>query len=229
MTQLKKIDEPSQKDTGSSKAELLPVRLRRDIVSGELPAGCRLKTQELARRYGTSVNPVREALHQLNGEGFVILSRNRGARVRELDEAFVRNIFDIRALIEPYLVRLFVEHATSEDIARMKELQSEIEDLGDTDYARLRDLDEAFHAVTYEGHFNSEALAIRERHGQVVQALGVRYPPSPARRKAQNDEHRAIIAAIEAADGQRAAQVVEQHARGAEQHLLEQLRRTGRS
>ena len=85
MTQLSEIREPLLGD-GSRSAEPLPVRLRSDIVSGALPAGCRLKTQELARRYGTSVNPVREALHQLNGEGFVVLSRNRGARVRELDE-----------------------------------------------------------------------------------------------------------------------------------------------
>lgn len=224
MTQFSKIREPLQGDVSRS-AEPLPVRLRSDIVSGALPAGCRLKTQELARRYGTSVNPVREALHQLNGEGFVVLSRNRGARVRELDEAFVRNIFDIRALIEPYLIRLFVAHAARADIDRMTELQDEIEDLADTDAGRLRELDDAFHAITYDGHFNSEALAIRERHGRVVQAMGIRFPPSPARRKAQNEEHRAIIDAIRATDEQTAARVVEQHARGAEQHLLEQLRR----
>lgn len=207
----------------------LPARLRRDIVSGALPAGSRLKTQELARRYGTSVNPVREALHQLGGEGFVILSRNRGARVRELDENFVRNIFDIRALIEPYLIRLFVGHATAKDIARMTAIQDEIEQLASEDNARLRDLDETFHAITYEGHFNSEALAIRERHGQVVQALGIRYPPSPARRSAQNAEHREIIAAIEASDEAAATEIVQRHARGAEKHLLEQLRRRSRS
>ncbi|EPX85244.1 GntR family transcriptional regulator [Salipiger mucosus] len=216
-------------EIGQAEADLpLPARLRRDIVAGDLPAGSRLKTQELARRYGTSVNPVREALHQLSGEGFVILSRNRGAKVRELDENFLRNIFDIRALIEPYLIRLFVGHATKEDIARMSAIQDEIEALDGEADSRLRDLDEAFHAITYEGHFNSEALAIRERHGQVVQALGLRYPPSPARRSAQNAEHREIIAAIEASDEAAAAEVVERHARGAERHLLEQLRRAPR-
>lgn len=214
-----------QSARAAAEAEPLHVRMRRDIVSGELPAGSRLKTQELARRYAVSINPVREALHQLSGEGFVILSRNRGARVRTLDEPFVRNIFDIRALIEPYLIRLFVGHAAPEDIQRMIEIQEEIEALEGPDQTRLDELDEAFHGITYHNHFNSEALAIRERHGQVVHGLALRYPASPARRRAQNEEHRRIIAAIQAADPDAAARVVEEHARGAERHLLEQLRR----
>lgn len=210
-----------------AEAEPLHVRMRRDIVSGTLPAGSRLKTQELARRYEVSINPVREALHQLSGEGFVILSRNRGARVRPLDEAFVRNIFDIRALIEPYLIRLFVGHASQEEVDTMRALQDEIESLEGPDQVKLDELDEAFHHITYANHFNSEAMAIRERHVQVVHGLALRYPASPARRRAQNEEHRRIIAAIEAADEEAAARVVEEHARGAERHLLEQLRRDG--
>jgi len=216
---------PQAEDTEPAEATPLHVRMRGDIVSGALPAGSRLKTQDLARRYDVSINPVREALHQLSGEGFVILSRNRGARVRMLDEAFVRNIFDIRALIEPYLIRLFVGHASREEIARMVAIQEEIEALDGPDQVRLDVLDDAFHQVTYGNHFNSEALAIRERHGQVVHALALRYPASPARRRAQNEEHRRIIAAIAAADENAAAAVVEEHARGAERHLLEQLRR----
>lgn len=197
--------------------------MRQDIVDGELPAGARLKTQELARRYGVSVNPVREALHQLSGEGFVILSRNRGARVRPLDEGFIRNIFDIRALIESYLIRFFVEHATDQDLANMREVQSKIDGIGQ-DQFELDRLDEEFHGIAFDRHFNKEALSIRQRHGQVVHALALRHPTSPARRVAQNSEHWEIIRAVERHDEDAAARIVEQHARGAERHLLERLR-----
>lgn len=209
----------------SGEPESLHVQMRREIVSGALPAGSRLKTQELAQRYGVSINPVREALHQLSGEGFVILSRNRGARVRTLDEHFIRNIFDVRALIEPYLIKLFVGHASRDEIESMTEIQDRIEALSEPDQVNLDELDEAFHRITYANHFNAEALAIRERHRQVVHGLALRYPASPARRLAQNEEHRRIIAAVKTADADGAAQVVEEHARGAERHLLEQLRR----
>ncbi len=61
---------------------------------------------------GTTTNPVREALQQLRGEGFVVMMPNRGARVRAIDETFVRDIFEIEVLIEPALTRWFVGLAT---------------------------------------------------------------------------------------------------------------------
>src|SRR3712207_6602251 len=78
-------------DSGSSIYE----RLRDDIIHGRVKANERLKVAELATRMGTSTNPVREALQQLRGEGFVIMTPNRGARVRPIDEDFVRDIAEI--------------------------------------------------------------------------------------------------------------------------------------
>lgn len=226
MTHNRSIDRADQSATElRAQQPTIATRLRDDIVSGALPPGVRLKTQELAARYGASINPVREALHQLAGEGFVQIERNRGARVRVLDETLVRNMFDVRALIEPYLIRLFVSHATDSDIARLDLLQDEIESIVGQDQERLRALDADFHDITYAGHSNTEALSIFERQSRVVQALGVRFPASPARRQAQNKEHRALIEAIRAGREDDAAEVVRRHCRGAEQHLLEQLRR----
>lgn len=193
--------------------------MREDIVSGALPAGIPLKTIELSKRYGVSTNPVREALHQLSGEGFVVLSRNRSAQVRSLDESFVRNIFDIRTLIEPYLIRVFVEQAREEDVERARMVQHQLEQ-SQGDQVEWDSLDEEFHGIMYRRHFNGEARAIRQRHGEVVRALARRYPISPARRAAVLRDHWDIIEAVEAHDADRAAQIVERHARGAERHLL---------
>ena len=70
----------------------LHARIRDDISSGLLQEGTWLKTLDLGRRYGTCTNPICKALHQLSGEGFVTIHRNRGTALRTLDEAFVRNI-----------------------------------------------------------------------------------------------------------------------------------------
>ena len=56
--------------------------------------------------------PGREALQLLRGEGFVIFTPNRGARVRPIDQDFVRDIYEIGVLIEPALTRWFVGMAT---------------------------------------------------------------------------------------------------------------------
>ena len=94
--------------------------LRRDIVAGVLAPGAWLKTDELAARYGVSANPVREALWRLQGEGFVVANPNQGARVRTVDDDFVRNIFEIREAIEPIFVRRFCQRATPSDLDRLR-------------------------------------------------------------------------------------------------------------
>ncbi|MET0742789.1 MAG: GntR family transcriptional regulator, partial [Microvirga sp.] len=88
-------------ETGPSVYE----RLRDDIIHGRVKPNERLKVAGLALRMRTSTNPVREALQQLRGEGFVVMTPNRGARVRPIDEAFVRDICEIEVLIEPALTR----------------------------------------------------------------------------------------------------------------------------
>lgn len=198
-------------------------RMREDIINGVLAEGSWLKTHDLARRYKVSTNPIREALHQLSGEGFVIIHRNRGARVRTLDEAFVRNIFDIRALIEPYLVSLFVEQAADEDLAAMEQVQLRIEERP-ADQIELDRLDDAFHGIMYDRHFNQEALAIRQRHSEVVRGLARRYPVSPARRVAMIEEHRAIMEAVARHDVKATQEIVEKHARAAERNLIQRMR-----
>lgn len=207
----------------SNSFQPLHERMREDIINGALKEGDWLKTHDLSRRYGVSTNPIREALHQLSGEGFVVIIRNRGARVRTLDEAFVRNIFDIRTLIEPYLVRLFVEQATDEDLQAMNDIQLQIEKKTE-DQVELDRLDDAFHSIMYDRHFNQEALAIRQRHEEVVRGLARRYPVSPARRIAMIEEHRAIMDAIAQHDVERAQKIVEKHSRAAERNLIQRMR-----
>ena len=79
----------------SSEGASLYQLIREDIIEGRLAANERLVVTDLARRHGTSTNPVREALQLLRGEGFVIFVPNRGARVRPIDQDFVRDIYEI--------------------------------------------------------------------------------------------------------------------------------------
>jgi DNA-binding GntR family transcriptional regulator len=211
-------------DLGSRNLGLIHALIRDDIVAGRLASGARLKVSELALRYGTSTNPVREALHQLQGEGFVVISRNRGARVRPINEDFVRNVYEITALIEPYLVRWFAEFATEEDIARLEEIQGIIEETGFDDPETYSGWDESFHRVAYDRHYNQEAVGLWARQRGILKAIGREIPFSLARRQAILREHRAIIEALKLHDAEKAARVTEQHVRGSGRHLIEQIR-----
>jgi len=75
--------------------------IRDDIISGICPPGSRLTEELLARRYGVSRVPVREALRTLESEGFVTTRRHAGACVAQPSEKEAADLLDIRALLEP--------------------------------------------------------------------------------------------------------------------------------
>ncbi|MET7761244.1 GntR family transcriptional regulator [Streptomyces sp. NPDC005355] len=75
--------------------------IRDDIVSGTFAPGSRLTEELLARRYGVSRVPVREALRTLESEGFVTTRRHAGACVAQPSERDAADLLDIRALLEP--------------------------------------------------------------------------------------------------------------------------------
>ncbi len=102
-------------------------RVRDDIVAGNLSFGSRLTLDLLAARYAVGHMPVREALRQLQGEGLVVLTPNRGARVRAVDVEFVRNVFDLRITIEAMLARRAAERIEAGQVARLEALEGELE------------------------------------------------------------------------------------------------------
>lgn len=203
-------------------------RLRAEIVAGKLPTGARLVAAEIAERYASSTNPVREALQQLRGEGLVEILPNRGARVRDVSADFVRDISEIEQLIEPYLTRAFVRIASHDDIARLTAIEEQIEANDFADLGLHHRLDHAFHQTIYDAHSNRQADAVWKRNRALIDAVGHRFTVSPARRAQVKQEHRALIEAIRAGDEDRAAQIVADHVRGSALHLIEHIGRAER-
>jgi DNA-binding GntR family transcriptional regulator len=152
---------------GTSVFELI----REEIIEGRLRANERLVVADLAQRHGTSTNPVREALQQLRGEGFVIITPNRGARVRPIDEDFIRDITEVTVLIEPFLVRWFVSMATDEDIRELERIQGLIEDNAFKDPVLHSEIDTAFHTLMYERHYNRHVAQLWWRNREVLRAV----------------------------------------------------------
>lgn len=199
-------------------------RLRDDIIHGRLKANERLKVAELASRMGTSTNPVREALQQLRGEGFVIMAPNRGARVRPIDEEFVRDICEIEVLIEPALTRWFVGIATKADVEELERIQAEIELLNFADEMKHSNLDMQFHRLMYDRHYNRHAVDLWIRHRQILWAISRRFSTSLSRQSNVLEEHRELIACIKAQDAEGAAQAIAKHVGGSGRHIIEHMR-----
>lgn len=199
------------------------LRLRQDVLSGRLTANERLKVSTLATRYQTSTNPVREALQQLRGEGLVVISPNRGARVREVNAAFVRDVYEIETLIEPYLTRWFVGVCTDTDLAALEAIQADIRRLNFTDLARHSELDTQFHRTMYAQHYNRHAVDLWWSHRELLRAINTGHQISLRRQREVLDEHQALIDALRAHDEDRAARIITQHVQGSGKHIIDRL------
>ena len=199
--------------------------IRDDIVGGRLTPNLHLKTADLAKHYGVSANPIREALQRLEGEGLVIILPNRGARVREIDEPFLRNILDILLLLDPYFVRWFVESARTADIAELDAIQRRLDKAAKRDDFTAFHLENGlFHGAIYRHHFNSEALRIVNLHNDLLRTLSCRYPANQTRMLQSSTEHRAIIQAARASDAETAVRATRTHIERSNAYILRLLR-----
>ncbi|MGW9264353.1 GntR family transcriptional regulator [Gordonia terrae] len=91
-------------------------RLRRAIVSGNLPAGSRIVQSDIASRLGVSVTPVREALRQLEAEGLVDFDAFRGATIHQISREELVEVYQLRKTLIPSSVTAAVLEVTEEQL-----------------------------------------------------------------------------------------------------------------
>jgi len=105
-------------------------KLRDQIIRGEIPEGAQLRQDAIATQYHVSRIPVREALRQLDAEGLIAIVPNRGAVVPALSPDDVEELFLIRALLEPEVLKLSIPRLTedhfSEAAAVLRKYVSEL-------------------------------------------------------------------------------------------------------
>ena len=195
--------------------------LRADILDNKFEMGARLKVAQLATRYKVSQMPIREALQQLQGEGLIQLIPNRGAIVRAVDEKFIRNIYDIREILEVFFTRRAATLATPDVIGELIAIQQKYESCtGLEDIGMRLKLNLEFHARIYKLAGNDEALEMIGRHAGITRALIHRYNHSPERIYQICQQHRAIIEAVSSRDPETAGKIAGQHMRDARDDLL---------
>jgi len=154
--------------------------LRQAIIDGQLAPGARLTERELTQMLDVSRTVVREALRQLESEGLIAIIPNKGPVVRELKVAEAKDLYLIRAVLEGLGARLFVEHASAEQLARLREaLQVVAAAYESGDAQRVLETKNRFYEVLFEGA-GSETLSsmLGTLHARIWRwrALGLSHP-----------------------------------------------------
>jgi DNA-binding GntR family transcriptional regulator len=201
-----------------SVVDLAYERIRSMVIEGEVPPGARLGQVELAEQLGISRTPVREALRRLTGEGLAEFVPNRGFRAASpgLDDVLRR--LEVRSLIEPGIARLAAARRTDAHLARLQET-IEREEAAELRIA-AHDASRDFHLVLADASGNPELVSVLESLWivEIGRRLLAARAESADWRKADVAEHRAILAAVGARDGERAAQLMAEHIGEALQH-----------
>jgi len=193
-----------------SAQQIVVGRLRHAILTGELPAGARLMLRDIAGQLGVSTTPVREAIGLLANEGLVRIDPYRGATVYQPCIEELRGIYELRAMVEAYGVKLAVPRMTDGEIARAEELVDKM--ARTTDLSDWLLLNRAFHSVLTDaaGSWSvSRTLGVLRDVSSLYIALS--FDARPARLAESNEEHRQIALACRRCDAEGAAELIQLH------------------
>src|SRR5579864_3420756 len=137
-------------------------KLREQIIRGEIPEGAQLRQDAIANQYQVSRIPVREALRQLDAEGLIAIVPNRGAIVPALSPSDIGELFSIRALLEPEVLKQSIPLLTEEDFSEAEAVLREyVSELRRPDHlSAWGRLNWQFHSILYSRANQPRFLAI---------------------------------------------------------------------
>ena len=187
--------------------------LHHGIVTGTIPGGTRLVQASIAEEMAVSTRPVRDALRELAVEGFVRLDARGAAVVHELCQSELRDIYEIRMMLEPLATARTAKLASRESLLRAAELLAVME--SDTDCLQWAEHNSRFHNVIAEAGNSPKMVAILSN----LRELSARYVTHsivamPDRARRANAEHAEILRAVIASDPEAAADAALRHLDG---------------
>jgi len=187
-------------------------KIEDEIATGRIMPGSRLDETELAARFGVSRTPIREALIQLASTGFVEMRPRRGAVVPELAPRRLVEMFELMAELEAMCGRLAARRMSEADDARLVEAHETCQTLSSRhDPDGYYHQNETFHHVIYEASHNSflteQASGLHRRLGP-YRRLQLRVRDRMA---ASSAEHKHIVEAMLAGNGETAAALLREH------------------
>ena len=198
--------------------------IRRDIIAGVLTPGARVTEASLAQRYDVSRVPVREALRGLASEGFIDSRPHVGSRVAPIPVHDADDLFAVREALEVATARSAARRAAAlysgdespEDWWRIRRQIAALLDAGDAhvadgDLDPLVGINDQIHIAVAELSGNATLTQLLRQLSWKIEWLYA--ADMQSRGKRLWPDHRVIVGAIDAGDGERAAALMAAHVR----------------
>lgn len=186
--------------------------LKKQIINERLRPGERLIDNELASRFGVSRTPIREALTKLSNEGLIEILPRRGIYVKRLDKKDIKEIYQIRRVLEGLATR---EATPIIDEEQLKKLYSLFEkakrSLNSDDWKSCMEFDIELHSTILSNCQNDRLIGIVHNLNTLIHAFRVRLARDRERATQALKEHEAILEAVKARDVERAEKAMMEH------------------
>lgn len=200
-------------------------KIRDQIIRGEIQEGAQLRQDAIANQFRVSRIPVREALRQLDAEGLIAIVPNRGAIVPALSPEDIEELFTIRALLEPEVLKLSIPRLTEDDFSEATAVLGQyVNELRRDDHvSSWGRLNWQFHSILYSRANQPRFMAIIRN----VNNSGERYTRLQLYlthgMKRANEEHHQLLELCHQRDVRGACQLLRQHIRHAGESLRKAL------
>jgi DNA-binding GntR family transcriptional regulator len=190
-------------------------RIQSAIVKGEIAPGSKISEPELARTYGISRGPLREAIHRLEGQRLVVRIPHVGARVVSLSHAEMIELYEIRESLEGMACRLAAERMSQAEIDELRAVLDTHErdaafQAGVGYYQQEGDFDFHYRIIQGSGNRTLSQMLCGELY-QLVRMYRIRFSTTPNRPRQAFAEHHRILDAIADRDGELAELLMRRH------------------
>ena len=195
-----------------TKSEIIYQEIKEDIINGKYKPNERIVISDVAREFGASDIPVREAMRHLESDGLIQSKPYVGAIVTDFDLADIRKIYQIRAVLEGLATRQAVDRIDKNGVKKLETILSKMtKTVGSGNYIQLSNLNREFHHVIYAASENEYLIKVIFDLWDISLRARAIFSFMPQRAQEAVSEHKNIVAALKKKDGSLAEKLVIQH------------------
>ena len=206
----------TRKIVRTTTVDLVAAALRKRILERELAPGEVVRQELLADDLGVSRAPIREAITRLTTEGLLTNVPHKGAYVTELSIAEIREAFEIRLRLEPWIFAEAIERITAADISAAERL---VDEMDHADSGMWGSLNWRLHETLYLPARHTITLdMLRLLHDRCDRYLRFQAAQVPIRAQS-HEEHMGLVEACKKRDARLGAKLLEKHVKAAAQQI----------
>jgi DNA-binding GntR family transcriptional regulator len=200
--------------------------LKELILTGRLEQGKLHNEKRLAEVLGVSRTPVREALLELSREGMVSFVPSKGVKVLKITPKQVQEVFELRRIIEGYIIKSVSKQLTPADLKKIEKILSKQDRSATKDKeVTFIEMDKEFHLFMASKMGNEQIETILQNLRDQIHLMGIRAIKDQARSQQVLKEHQRIFSALKKKDAKRSHDELMRHLNNTEEVLIDILAR----